>query len=167
MEDEIGYYSFMITCTFEKGYTDNLRHVVVHALVVRDNKEVLLAKRTGDMLETGKWNIPGGFMQRDETAVQAVLRELYEETGWEGKIVSLFRINSNPNRPSEDRQNVIFEYLIQPTVESGRPDHESSDIAWVDFNNLMPEDDYAFDHGQSLYLLKKYFENPFPLPVIE
>ena len=75
-----GRSMFMITCTFEKGFTDNLRHVVVHALVVRDN-EILLEKRAGDLNESGKWAIPGGFLSLDETTAEGVLRELYEETG--------------------------------------------------------------------------------------
>jgi ADP-ribose pyrophosphatase YjhB (NUDIX family) len=156
----------MITCTFEKGYKDNLRHLVVHALVVKDGK-ILLAKRSGDILETGKWNIPGGFLQRDETAAGGVLRELYEETGWEGEIISLFRINSKPHRPREDRQNVILEYLIKPLKFSGKPDNESSKVEWIPFDKLLPFDDYAFDHGESIKLLLKYLKSTFPLPLVE
>jgi 8-oxo-dGTP diphosphatase len=155
----------MITCTFEKGYTDNLRHAVVHALAVKDNS-VLLAKRSGDILETGKWNLPGGFMQRDETVSQAVLREVYEETGWECEIISLFRINSEPKRPGEDRQNVVFEYLVKPIKHTGIPDHESSKVEWIPLDKLLPFDEYAFDHGESLKLLVKYLKSPFPLPII-
>jgi ADP-ribose pyrophosphatase YjhB (NUDIX family) len=155
----------MITCTFEKGYSDHLRHMVVHALLVQDDA-IFLAKRSGDIPESGKWNIPGGFMQRDETAGEGALRELYEETGWKGKIISLFRFNSDPHRANEDRQNVIAEYLVAPIEQSGTPDHESSRMEWVPFDRLLPEDAYAFDHGQSLYLVKKYFQTPFPLPII-
>lgn len=39
----------MFTCEFEDGHkTNQLRHVVVHALVIQDNK-ILLEKRAGDM----------------------------------------------------------------------------------------------------------------------
>ncbi len=106
-------------------------------------------------------------MQRDETAAQAVLRELYEETGWEGEIISLFHINSKPHRPHEDRQNVILEYLIKPMKFSGKPDNESSEVAWVPFDKLLPLEEYAFDHGESIKLLLKYLESPFALPVVE
>jgi len=156
----------MITCTFEKGYTDNLRHVVVHALVVR-NQEILLEKRAGDLLETGKWAIPGGFLSRDETVSQGVLRELYEETGWKGEIISLFRTNSNPKRANDaNRQNVIFEYLIKPIEKSGKTDWETSKVEWIPFDKLLPFDEFAFDHGESIRLLLSYLKKPFPLPVI-
>jgi len=155
----------MITCTFEKGFTDNLRHVVVHALCVKDNK-ILLAKRAGDILESGKWNIPGGFLDRDETVALGALRELREETGWHGEIVELFRINSLPDRPHEDRQNVVFEFLIKPIKKISESDWESSEVAWIPFDKLLPYDEYAFDHGESLKLLKNYYKFRHPLPLI-
>ena len=155
----------MITCTFEKGYKDNLRHVVVHALVEKDGA-ILLEKRTGDILETGKWCIPGGFLTMGETASRGALRELYEETGWVGKIISLFRINTGPHRPGEDRQNIVFEYLIKPVRQTGTPDKESSKVEWIPFNKLLPLSEYAFDHGESLGLYLKYRKSPFPLPII-
>jgi 8-oxo-dGTP diphosphatase len=156
----------MITCTFEKGFTDHLRHVVVHALVVKDNM-ILLAKRAGDIAETGKWNLPAGFMTINETAGQAVIRELKEETGWDGEVISLFRINSRPVRPHEDRQNIALEFLVKPLKLTGKPDWEQSEVAWVPFDKLLPFEDYAFDHGESIKLVLKYLKTPFPLPLVE
>jgi 8-oxo-dGTP diphosphatase len=156
----------MINCTFEKGYQNHLRHVVTHALVVRD-RSILLAKRAGDIPETGKWNIPSGFLELNETAKQGVLRELKEETGWEGEVISLFRINSRPTRPHEDRQNVVLEYLVKPIRLVGKPDWESSEVAWIPFNKLLPFDKYAFDHGESIRLLLEYLKKPFPLPIVD
>lgn len=156
----------MITCTFEKGFTDNLRHVVVHALVVREN-EILLEKRAGDLLESGKWAIPGGFLSLDETTSEGVLRELFEETGWEGEILSLLRINSNPLRINDaNRQNIVFEYIIKPIKQTGKTDWETSKVEWIPFEKLLPFNEYAFDHGDSIKLLLSYLKKPFPLPVI-
>ncbi len=59
----------------------------------------------------GKFTIPGGFLDRNENIEQGTLRELKEETGYEGKIICLFHINDNPTRPKEDRQNVDFIYM--------------------------------------------------------
>jgi 8-oxo-dGTP diphosphatase len=155
----------MITCAFEKGYPAKLRHVVVHAIVEKDGM-LLLEKRAGDILETGKWALPGGFLDRDETAAGGVLRELHEETGWEGEIISLFRINTNPNRPYEDRQNVAFEFMIKATDKTGTPDHETSKVEWIPIDKLIPFDDFAFDHGETIKLYLEYRKNSFPLPVL-
>lgn len=155
----------MITCTFEKGQKASLRHVVVHAIVEKDGA-LLLVKRTGDLLESGKWSLPAGFLDRDETAAQGVLRELQEETGWEGEVISLFRINTNPHRPHEDRQNVALDFIVGPIRQSGTPDDESSKVEWIPLGKLLPPDAYAFDHGESIKLYREYRENSFPLPLL-
>jgi ADP-ribose pyrophosphatase YjhB (NUDIX family) len=156
----------MITCTFEKGNTANLRHVVVHAIVEMDGS-LLLEKRTGDLLESGKWGLPSGFLECDETAGECIVREVKEETGWETKVISLFRINTKPDRPHEDRQNVAIEFLVKPIRKTGEPDHESSKVEWIPIDKLIPLTDFAFDHGESIKLYLKYRKTPFPLPLFE
>lgn len=154
----------MITCKFEKGYTAKLRHLVVHA-IVENSAGILLVKRTGDLLESGKWGLPGGYLDRDETAGEGAIRELREETGWEGEIVSLFRINTLPNRPHEDRQNVSFDFIIRPIKLVGFPDEESSKIEFIPFDKLYKKDQLAFDHGDTIELYRKYKQVSFPLPL--
>lgn len=155
----------MITCTFEKGYSAPLRHVVVHAIVEKAGC-LLLEKRTGDILESGKWGLPSGFLDRDETLEKGVLRELLEETGWTGRIVSLFRINSRPDRPHEDRQNVAVEFIVSPIEKIKEGDHESSKVEWIPIEKLMPFDRFAFDHGETIRLYLEYRKEPFPLPLV-
>lgn len=155
----------MIRCRFEKGYEALLRHVVLHAIVEKDGA-LLLEKRAGDLLETGKWSLPAGFLNRDETAGEGILRELKEETGWEGEIVSLFRINTNPDRPHEDRQNIALEFIIKPLKLVGTQDTESSKVEWIRIEKLIPFDEFAFDHGETIRLYLEYRKKPFTLPLL-
>ena len=53
------------------------------AVGVRDGK-VLLIKR-GNEPDKGKWALPGGLLDWDESASTAVLRELAEEAGAKGR----------------------------------------------------------------------------------
>jgi len=155
----------MITCTFEDGGKAKLRHIVVHAIVEKDGC-LLLEKRAGLIQESGKWCLPSGYFEQGETLGECALRELLEETGWEGEIVSLFRINSNPNRPHEDRQNIAVEFIVKPIQKIGEKDWESSKVEWIPINKLLSFDEYAFDHGETIELYLEYRKKPFPLPLL-
>ena len=156
----------MIECTFENGGKGNLRHVVVHAIAEKDGS-LLLVKRAPGLLEAGKWGLPSGFLDRDENATQGILRELLEETGWTGEVVSLLKINTDPNRPHEDRQNVAIDFIVKPLEKVDEPDKESTEVAWIPIEKLPPLDSIAFDHGESIALYLKYKKNPHPLPLFK
>lgn len=114
----------------------------------------------------GKITIPGGFLDRDENTTQATLRELREETGYKGEIISLFRINDNPNRPKEDRQNVDFLYIVNVVSGKATDNEEVSRIFWVSKENLPKEEEFAFDHRESILKYFEYLEKTFSLPII-
>lgn len=155
----------MITCTFENGNQNSLRHVTVSCLVMKDGK-ILLAKRSKDLLEAGKWCLLGGYVERDETTDEAGLREALEESGWLIDNLQLLRINDNPDRPHEDRQNVDFIYIADAIKEVGEKDQESEEIHWFSLDSLPPKEEVAFDHMDSIELYIKYSKSPFPLPVL-
>ena len=141
----------MITCTFEDGGTAPFRHVVVHMIVEKDGC-LLLEKRAGSLLEGGKWALPGGFLERDETAAECAVRELKEETGWIGEV--------------EDRQNVTIEFIIKPIKRVGEKDWESSKVEWIPFDKLLPFNEYAFDHGETIRQYVEYQKKKFSLPIL-
>jgi 8-oxo-dGTP diphosphatase len=154
----------MITCVFENGAAAALRHVVVHALVERDGA-LLLVRRAPHLSEGGKWGLPGGFLDRDETVGEGALRELREETGWTGEVVRLFRINSRPDRPREDRQNVAVEFVIAPISQTAERNNESTAVEWFPIDELPDLDSLAFDHGETvrLYLASRGRQTPTPI----
>lgn len=145
----------MINCIFENNNKALLRHAVVDAIVIKENK-ILLAKRARHLREGDKHCLPGGYLNRDETVEEAVLRELKEETGYEGKILRLLGINDNPLRKGDDRQNVCFLFLIEALEKVGQPDNETASIDWFELDNLPAEDSFAFDHYELIEKYKKY-----------
>lgn len=56
--------------------------VAVGAVAVQD--DALLLIRRGHGPAAGRWSVPSGRIERGETAAEAVVRELREETGLEG-----------------------------------------------------------------------------------
>lgn len=158
----------MITCQFENGDNVNLRHITLNAIVLRGNQVLLGLRGTfrgKSILESGKWALLGGFMDRDETLIDAIKREVMEESGWDIRDVTLFRINDNPNRPKEDRQNVDFAYIAHAVKQISEPNQETKDLQWFDLNKLPPPDQFAFDHRDNLELYLQHLQKPFNLPI--
>lgn len=155
----------MINCAFENGRRASLRHVVVHAVVEKDGA-LLLVRRAPHLLEGDKWGLPGGFLDRDESLSDGVLRELREETGWDGQVSALLRINSSPDRPGEDRQNVALDFVVTPLRRTGEPDEESSAVEWVPIDRLPPLHTLAFDHGDTVHLYLASRGKPGQAPTV-
>jgi 8-oxo-dGTP diphosphatase len=66
-----------------EAYIDRmeLTRVACVGAVVRDDRGRLLLVRRGTEPAKGRWAVPGGRIEPGETAVEAVVRELVEETG--------------------------------------------------------------------------------------
>lgn len=144
----------MLICAFENGNQATLRHVVVDVLVLQD-REILLVKRVGKLLEGGKWALPGGYVERDETLQQAAAREVLEETGYEVGELTLLTIRDNPDRPKEDRQNIAFVYVGQVRKQTGQADWEVDEQQWFDLEQLPSAPDMAFDHLANIELYRE------------
>ena len=160
----------MITCTFENGNvaSPGLRHITVPVIVVKDGKVLLGLRGTKNgklILESGKWGLLGGFMDRDETLVEAAKREVREESGWEIKGAYLFIINDNPNRPKEDRQNVDMIFVAEADMQIGQHDEEVKKLQWFDIDSLPVDEDIAFDHALALKMYRQHLANPMQLPI--
>lgn len=157
----------MITCKFEDGGAGKLRHITVNVLVLnKERTHILLARRSAKFSEPNLLTPPGGFMGRDETATDAALREGLEETGYELQNPTLFRINDNPNRPKEDRQNVDMIFFAEAGDHTSTHDSEITNVQWYELANLPSPAEFAFDHFENVSLLLKFLNTPFQLPVI-
>ena len=54
-------------------------HIGVYALATKDKSMLLIKKARGPYL--GKWDLPGGKLEFEESPVEGLSRELLEETG--------------------------------------------------------------------------------------
>lgn len=161
----------MISCTFESGDVANpgIRHVTTSNVIVNDSNQVLMClrgtKNGVPILESGKWGLLGGFVDRDETIAESVKREVLEESGWTITNMHLLCINDNPNRPKEDRQNIDFVYVARVVSQKIVRDEEVRELRWFNLDNLPHEDQIAFDHSLALKLYKKHLTAPLQLPI--
>jgi len=65
-------------------------------VVFNEAGDLLLVKR-GQEPGKGKWCLPGGFQEIDETPEQCALRELHEETGIMGRLEGLVAMEMSPH----------------------------------------------------------------------
>ncbi len=162
--EEEGDGKFMITCKFENGReVSNARHAAVDAIVARGN-EILIVKRSAKMFQAGKYCLPGGFIEHDESVEEAAKREVREETGYETRVVKLLFIVDAPERNEAGRQNIAFVFLLEPLEKTGEPDHEVSEVLWRRLDDLPPEKDFAFDHFKIISEYKKFLKEKYALP---
>ena len=106
--------------------------------------------------EPGKWCIPCGYLDWDETLEEAAEREILEETGInlesfteEQKITDTLLVGINSS-PKSNRQNVSMRYLTILDVEElpeTTLNPEVSEIMWVSPNQLyLLKEGFAFNH---------------------
>ena len=109
---------------------------VVGTVPVWEDK-VLLCKRNIEP-RFGKWTLPAGFMELNETVAQGAARETVEEAGAQFKMQELFTL-MNVTRVGQ----VHFFYRAQLTSDTFDPGHETQE-ARLFAEHEIPWDEIAF-----------------------
>lgn len=137
---------------------------VATAVILNENGKwfILAGERgTGTPDYQGYWNLPCGYLDYNEDAENAAIREVYEETGINLPNVQYFGHSTSPN---ENRQNVVFFFVS--FLNGNREDfgfskenmeeNEVGGIQWLpieDCDKLK----WAFDHDELVKkILTKY-----------
>jgi 8-oxo-dGTP pyrophosphatase MutT (NUDIX family) len=110
------------------------RQVSAGGVLVRDSEdgtEVLLASRRtrrGDLV----WGLPKGLVEEGESAEEAALREVTEETGYRGTIREPLGEVSYWFASGGDRiRKTVHFFLMDDTGEEpGERDHEMEEVRW-------------------------------------
>ncbi len=105
---------------YNRGY-----NLGVGGAVVRGNR--LLLVRRASRRGRGNWQVPGGFVEPDETIERAVVREVREEAGVTGEVQGVVGIR---NRCDHDIGNSLYIVLLmKPLSGEPTPDMEEVDRA--------------------------------------
>jgi len=109
--------------------------VDIRGAVVRDGK-ILLVQEKSD----GNWCMPGGWADVGESASQAVVREVWEESGFRVKpvkVVGVYDANRS-GRPLELFHAVKVIFMCELMGGKATPSIETLSVDFFDFNDLPP-----------------------------
>lgn len=104
-----------------------LHIVAVSALVSNGAGKVLLMRhpRRG-------WEFPGGQVENCEDLIEALQREIMEETGVSIRVGRLVCINSNVKPEGRIPTKVMFDFLARATSVKLRASVESPEVGWFE-----------------------------------
>jgi 8-oxo-dGTP diphosphatase len=105
---------------------------VVAAVIVSDDKRILLAKRPDHVHKGGLWEFPGGKLESGETSAQALSRELEEELA-----ISVLEAAPLLKIQHDYPEKSVLLDVWQVTKFSGRAKgNEGQPIVWVKADEL-------------------------------
>lgn len=108
--------------------------ISVYAVIRNDKGNFLLLKRSEDSTTNpGKWDLPGGKLEREEILEEAVVREVWEETGITivpGEIAGYI----NFELPEKKVIALVYDggYIISDVKLS----HEHTEYSWVPLGEI-------------------------------
>jgi 8-oxo-dGTP diphosphatase len=117
-------------------------------LIDDDGKWLVVKKKYGGL--KGKWSIPAGFVDAGETVDDAAVREVFEETGILGEVVSVLGIRSGVIKETISDNMIVF--LLKK--KSGALFADESEIEKAAF--LTPEE---LKEDPDTSLMVHYFMN--------
>ena len=121
--------------------TSDKKPVAGAGIVVFRGDDVLVIQR-GKPPYKGEWSIPGGKIEFGETAAEAALRELREETGIEARIIGLIDVIDSIGGRETERDAGDWHYLLVDYAAvwvSGEPvaQDDVDDAAFLPFEDAV------------------------------
>ncbi len=113
---------------------------------------VLLVRRKNEPY-AGRWAVPGGFVDMDESLEAAARRELAEETGVRAGRLEQLHTFGDPGRDPRGR-TISVAYLARVDARRVKP-VAADDAAEVGWHRLDRLPELAFDHADMLKLARK------------
>ncbi|MEM0200044.1 MAG: NUDIX hydrolase [Saccharolobus sp.] len=124
--------------------------VAVGCLIVSKDRSVLLVKRKNPPNE-GLWAIPGGKVEYGETIINALKREMKEETNLD---VSVSKLVAIVEVIVKGYHYVILDFECKPLNDNLSPSSDALDVSYIPFDKLN-----EIKTTQTTYeMLERYFK---------
>ncbi|MEO8627258.1 MAG: NUDIX hydrolase [Betaproteobacteria bacterium] len=103
--------------------------VDVRGIVFRDDKILLIR----EIMDAGRWTVPGGWADVNETPSQAVVREVREESGFDTRVVKLLALydrEAQGHQPPFPYHVYKLFFLNEVIGGEATPNEEASEVAF-------------------------------------
>jgi ADP-ribose pyrophosphatase YjhB (NUDIX family) len=130
----VGYESILKLLREEMGYATPKVDVRGAAFV---DGRVLMVREISD----GKWTLPGGWADVNQSAAECVVREISEETGFTARALKLAAVfdYQRSNRPARHIDSIYKMFFIcEVTGGEARASDETSEVAFFALQELPP-----------------------------
>jgi len=147
---ELGHSHERVECPACGFVTHSNSEPTAGALIVDDEGRILLVKRAHDPFG-GTWDVPGGFLEEAEDPLDALRREVREETGLEVEPEEF--VAARVDRYGADPAAATTLNLYWTArVTGGEPQagDDASDLHWFEPSELPPEDEIGFPNVREL-----------------
>jgi ADP-ribose pyrophosphatase YjhB (NUDIX family) len=111
--------------------------VDVRGVAFRDDA-ILMVR---EIMDAGRWTLPGGFADVNETPSQAVVREVREESGFETRAIKLLAVydrDAQGHAPALPYRIYKLFFLCEIVGGAAQPNVEASEIAFF-ARDALPE----------------------------
>ncbi len=109
------------------GYVQYANPVPGAGVLIEMDAGIVLIKR-GHNPHKGRWALPAGFIEADESIEEAAIRECKEETGLDVELIEMFHVDSFPNDPTPQSGIIIF-YRVRPIGGKLTPGDDAHEAA--------------------------------------
>ncbi len=104
--------------------------VIIKAMVLKNNKILILKRHPKQKVAPGKWEMTGGKLELEESLEECLTREVKEETNIDIEIKKI--LYATDHNTEILGKVVIIVYLCEPKNDKVILSHEHSDFGWVE-----------------------------------
>ena len=124
-------------------YNIDQLHFASKCVIINEENKFLILKRTNyaNNETQDKWDFPGGSVNLDEDANDAIIREINEELQIELNEANVFKINSGKGIPSGQFVFVLFASRKHDLKDGIKLSKEHSEYQWISLDEI---DNYTF-----------------------
>lgn len=131
--------------------------VDVRGVIFKDDSVLLVSER----MDGGRWTLPGGWADVNESASESVVREVWEESGYESRAVRLLAAYDRARHDHPPHIYTIYKLFFLCEITGGQPTAtlETDGVNFFPINKL-PELSIGRTTEKQIHRLHELYSDP-------